>query len=143
MSLHSFALCAVRSLVSMGSGMADLVIIPLQQYQHDGRITKGLQKGAQSAVQKITLETLELGDGLFTTISEFLTSLESLLHSKATRKKRRDNKRQKRTYYLQRNVSRNEGLRAAGESFSKGIVDAVNSIAFVVECIVSVHCDDV
>jgi len=127
----------VRSLVTMGSGIADLVIIPLQQYQHDGRITKGLQRGAQSAVHKITLETLELGDGIFTTISEFLSSLEGLLHSKATRKKRRDNKRmkrqfmKKRTHYLSHNVKRSEGLRAASESFTKGIIDAAHSIAFV------------
>ena len=143
----------VRSLVNMGSGIADLVIIPVQQYKHDGRITKGIQKGATSAVTKITLETLDLSDGLFTTVHSFLTSLESLFHSKSTRRRKKrkrkshknkynkkyfnNNKYKSRGHYL--GISQNdhephnttEGLRQASESFTKGIIEAAHSIAFV------------
>jgi len=138
----------VRSLVNMGSGIADLVIIPVKQYKRDGRLTKGLHLGAKSAVQKITLETLDLSDGVFTTVHSFLSSVEGLFHSKSTRKKRKQRRRHgldKHKFHSRRTnrtrhlgLSTNyepqntaEGLRQASESFTKGIIQAAHSIAFV------------
>lgn len=32
----------LRSLVNVGSGVADLVLLPIEQYKKDGRIIKGM-----------------------------------------------------------------------------------------------------
>ncbi|KAJ3015495.1 autophagy- protein 2 [Thoreauomyces humboldtii] len=54
----------VRSLVNIGSGLADLVLLPLEQYKKDGRIIRGLQKGAKSFAKAATSETIKIGTKL-------------------------------------------------------------------------------
>jgi len=51
----------IRSFVNVGSGMADLVLLPIAQYKKDGRIMRGLQKGATSFVKTTALEALTIG----------------------------------------------------------------------------------
>ncbi|KAI8059012.1 hypothetical protein BC940DRAFT_314453 [Gongronella butleri] len=50
----------IRSMVNLGSGIADLVLIPLQQYRRDGRVIKGLQKGTQSFARSTAMEIIKL-----------------------------------------------------------------------------------
>lgn len=38
--------------------MADLVLLPVEQYRRDGRVLRGLRKGTQSFLRAITIETL-------------------------------------------------------------------------------------
>ncbi|KAJ3092413.1 autophagy- protein 2 [Quaeritorhiza haematococci] len=54
----------VRTLVNLSSGVADLILLPIEQYKKDGRIIKGLQKGARSFAKAATMETLRLGTRL-------------------------------------------------------------------------------
>ncbi|KAI9493115.1 hypothetical protein BDB00DRAFT_872630 [Zychaea mexicana] len=50
----------IRSIVNVGSGMADLVLLPIQQYRKDGRIVRGLQKGTQSFARATAMEAINL-----------------------------------------------------------------------------------
>ncbi|KAJ3044694.1 autophagy- protein 2 [Rhizophlyctis rosea] len=54
----------VRSLVNVGNGVADLILLPIEQYKKDGRIVRGLQRGAKSFAKAATLETIKLGTRL-------------------------------------------------------------------------------
>lgn len=54
----------VKPLVNIGSGLADLVLLPIEQYKKDGRIIRGLQKGAKSFAKAATTETINLGTKL-------------------------------------------------------------------------------
>ncbi|KAJ3180104.1 autophagy- protein 2 [Geranomyces variabilis] len=54
----------VRSLVNIGSGLADLVLLPIEQYKKDGRIIRGLQKGATSFAKTAASETIKIGTKL-------------------------------------------------------------------------------
>ncbi|CAG8460243.1 5160_t:CDS:10 [Ambispora gerdemannii] len=54
----------IRSLVNLGSGVADLVLLPIEQYKKDGRIIRGLQKGTQSFAKATTMEAINLGTKL-------------------------------------------------------------------------------
>ncbi|KAJ2625222.1 autophagy- protein 2 [Coemansia sp. RSA 1358] len=54
-------LTPLRSLVNIGSGVADLVILPIEQYRRDGRLVQGIKRGAQSFARTTTLEALQLG----------------------------------------------------------------------------------
>ena len=54
-------LAPLRSLVNIGNGMADLVFLPVQQYKKDGRIIKGIQRGAKSFTKSATLGMLDIG----------------------------------------------------------------------------------
>ncbi|KAJ1728996.1 autophagy- protein 2 [Coemansia biformis] len=51
----------LRSLVNLGSGMADLVLLPLEQYRRDGRLVQGIRRGAQSFAKTTALEAIQLG----------------------------------------------------------------------------------
>eukprot|EP00475_Leptophrys_vorax_P013161 TRINITY_DN19517_c0_g1_i1.p1 TRINITY_DN19517_c0_g1~~TRINITY_DN19517_c0_g1_i1.p1 ORF type:complete len:1114 (-),score=297.32 TRINITY_DN19517_c0_g1_i1:377-3718(-) len=50
----------IRSLINIGSGMADLVIVPIRQVRKDGKLLKGIQKGSSSAVQSVAVEAIDL-----------------------------------------------------------------------------------
>ncbi|KAG0301791.1 autophagy- protein 2 [Dissophora globulifera] len=57
-------LTPIRSLVNLGSGIADLVLLPIEQYKRDGHIIRGLQKGGQAFTRATTLEALKIGTRL-------------------------------------------------------------------------------
>lgn len=54
-------LAPVRSLVNVGGGVKDLVLIPIREYQKDGRIMRSIQKGAFSFAKTTTTELAKLG----------------------------------------------------------------------------------
>ena len=54
----------VRSLLNIGSGMADLILLPLDEYKRDGRVVRGIQKGAKSFLKTAAIETLRFGSRL-------------------------------------------------------------------------------
>lgn len=51
----------IRSFVNVGSGVADLVLLPIAQYKKDGRIMRGIQQGATSFVKSTAIEAITLG----------------------------------------------------------------------------------
>lgn len=50
----------IRPFVNLGTGVADLVLLPIQQYRKDGRIMRGLQKGTQSFARATAMEAIKL-----------------------------------------------------------------------------------
>lgn len=69
----------IRSAVNVGSGVADLVLLPIAQYKKDGRIIRGLQKGTKSFVKSTAMEALRLGARLATGTQVVLEQAESIL----------------------------------------------------------------
>ncbi|MCJ1479549.1 autophagy- protein 2 [Lambiella insularis] len=54
-------LAPVRSLVNVGGGVKDLVVIPMREYRKDGRVMRSIQKGAFSFAKTTTTELAKLG----------------------------------------------------------------------------------
>lgn len=48
----------LRSVVRVGEGMADLVLLPVRQYRKDGNLLRGLRKGTVRCLKGLTVETL-------------------------------------------------------------------------------------
>ncbi|KAG8891528.1 autophagy- protein 2, partial [Tulasnella sp. 417] len=69
----------IRSVVNVGSGLADLVLIPIAQYRKDRRLIRGLQRGAKSFVKTTALEAVKLGAKLATGTQVILEEAETLL----------------------------------------------------------------
>ncbi len=69
----------IRSVVNVGSGVADLVLLPIAQYKKDGRVVRGLQKGANSFVQSTAMEAIRLGARLATGTQVILEQAETVL----------------------------------------------------------------
>ncbi|KAK2757631.1 autophagy- protein 2 [Arachnomyces sp. PD_36] len=54
-------LAPIRSLVNVGSGVKDLVVIPMREYKKDGRVVRSIQKGAVAFAKTTTNELVKLG----------------------------------------------------------------------------------
>jgi autophagy-related protein 2 len=69
----------IRSVVNVGSGVADLVLLPIAQYKKDGRIVRGMQKGTTAFVKSTAIEAVKLGARLATGTQVILEQAEGVL----------------------------------------------------------------
>ncbi|GAA6057188.1 hypothetical protein JCM3770_004368 [Rhodotorula araucariae] len=72
-------IASVRSVVNVGSGVANLVLLPIEQYRKDGRVVRGLQKGASAFARQTTLEAINVGARLATGTQVILEQAEHVL----------------------------------------------------------------
>jgi autophagy-related protein 2 len=68
----------IKSLYNVGSGVMDLVVLPIQQYNHDGQILRGIRRGVTSFVSNIGVESVNLTANTFQLGSYALGSVGSL-----------------------------------------------------------------
>ncbi|KAF7304826.1 GP-PDE domain-containing protein [Mycena kentingensis (nom. inval.)] len=69
----------IRSVVNVGSGVADLVLLPIAQYKKDGRIVRGIQKGTTAFFKSTAVEAIKLGARLATGTQVILEQAEDVL----------------------------------------------------------------
>ncbi|KZT56758.1 hypothetical protein CALCODRAFT_517970 [Calocera cornea HHB12733] len=69
----------IRSVVNVGSGMADLVLLPIGQYRKDQRLVRGMQKGAAAFMKSTAMEALKVGAQLATGTQVILEQAEHAL----------------------------------------------------------------
>ncbi|KAI9820141.1 MAG: autophagy- protein 2 [Thelocarpon impressellum] len=74
-------LAPVRSLVNVGGGVRDLVIVPMREYRKDGRVVRSIQKGALSFAKTTTSELVKLGAKLAIGTQTVLQGAETFLNS--------------------------------------------------------------
>ena len=74
-------LAPVRSLVNVGTGVRDLVVIPIREYRKDGRVVRSIQKGALAFAKTTTSELVKLGAKLAIGTQTILQGAETLLGS--------------------------------------------------------------
>ncbi|KAL4747211.1 autophagy-related protein 2 [Aspergillus terricola var. indicus] len=72
-------LAPIRSLVNVGSGVKDLVAIPVREYRKDGRIVRSIQKGAFAFAKTTSNELVKLGAKLAIGTQTVLQGAEELL----------------------------------------------------------------
>ncbi|KZM27361.1 autophagy [Ascochyta rabiei] len=73
-------LAAVRPLVNVGSGVRDLVVVPMREYQKDGRIVRSLQKGVYAFAKNTTSEVARLGAKVAIGTQTLLEGAEAFLN---------------------------------------------------------------
>jgi autophagy-related protein 2 len=69
----------IRSVVNVGSGVADLVLLPIAQYKKDGRIVRGVQKGTTAFFKSTAVEAIKLGARLATGTQVILEQADDVL----------------------------------------------------------------
>ncbi|KAJ1956240.1 autophagy- protein 2, partial [Dispira parvispora] len=74
----------IRSLVTLGTGLVDLIILPIEQYKRDGRVIKGLQQGARSFKRTTASETIKLGTKVTSTAQTLLETATDMLSGTST-----------------------------------------------------------
>jgi autophagy-related protein 2 len=69
----------IRSIVNVGSGVADLVLLPIAQYKKDKRLVRGVQKGTTSFLKTTAMEAIQIGARLATGTQVILEHAEHVL----------------------------------------------------------------
>jgi len=72
-------LAPVRSLVNVGSAALDLLVLPFQQYQKDGRFVYGLQKAASTFLKTATVETMNLSTKILVGTQVILVAADDMV----------------------------------------------------------------
>lgn len=72
-------LAPIRSIVNVGGGVKDLVVLPVREYRKDGRLVRSIQKGAVSFAKTTTSELVKLGAKLALGTQTVLQNTETLL----------------------------------------------------------------
>ncbi|CAI7571873.1 unnamed protein product [Penicillium glandicola] len=72
-------LAPIRSLVNVGGGVRDLVVVPMREYRKDGRIVRSIQKGALAFAKTTSNELVKLGAKLAIGTQTVLQGAEDLL----------------------------------------------------------------
>lgn len=77
-------LAPVRSLVNVGSGFRHLVVVPMHEYQKDGRIVRGISKGAARFAKTTGTELVKLGAKVAIGVQTVLQGAEGILGAPST-----------------------------------------------------------
>lgn len=72
-------LAPLRSFVSLGAGVRDIVAIPVREYKKDGRLVRSVQKGAFHFARNTTAELARLGAKIAVGTQTVLTGFEETL----------------------------------------------------------------
>ncbi|KGO73332.1 Autophagy-related protein 2 [Penicillium italicum] len=72
-------LAPIRSLVNVGSGVRDLVVVPMREYRKDGRIVRSIQMGALAFAKTTSNELVKLGAKLAIGTQTVLQGAEDML----------------------------------------------------------------
>ncbi|KAF2729406.1 hypothetical protein EJ04DRAFT_568674 [Polyplosphaeria fusca] len=74
-------LAAVRPIVNVGSGVRDLIVVPMREYKKDGRIVRSLQKGVYAFAKNTTSEVARLGAKMAIGTQNLLEGAEQFLNT--------------------------------------------------------------
>ncbi|KAH3684069.1 hypothetical protein WICPIJ_004971 [Wickerhamomyces pijperi] len=72
-------LAPVRSVVNIGSGFKDLILIPMNEYKKDGRLYRSVSKGVEHFAKNTTNELVKFGVKLAAGTQTLLENTESVL----------------------------------------------------------------
>ena len=114
----------LRPVVSLGTGLSDLVLLPLEYYGRDGRVGTGIQRGVSSFLRRLAVEASNMGANLAVGAHVVLEQADDLLTPSHVP---RSESRAISKYAGQpSNVS--EGVRHAYRSLARGIQDAGTTV---------------
>ena len=70
----------IRTAANLGEGIAQLIRAPIEQYQKDGRIVRGLQKGVKGFAKSTALESIRLGSKIAIGTQNVLSYADRMLN---------------------------------------------------------------
>ncbi|KAJ5934971.1 hypothetical protein N7466_004518 [Penicillium verhagenii] len=130
-------LAPIRSLVNVGGGVKDLVVVPMREYRKDGRIVRSIQKGALAFAKTTSNELVKLGAKLAIGTQTVLQGAEDLLTSPtvpsaSTEEDREDEEEAKKiSLYADQPIGVVQGLRGAFRGLERDLLLARDAIVAV------------
>ena len=127
-------LAPIRSLVNVGGGVRDLVVIPMREYRKDGRIVRSIQKGALAFAKTTSNELVKLGAKLAIGTQTVLQGAEDLLTPNAPTfddDSADEDEAKKISLYADQPVGVVQGLRGAFSGLERDLLLARDAIVAV------------
>jgi autophagy-related protein 2 len=135
-------LAPIRSLVNVGSGFKDLVVVPMREYKKDVRIVGIIQKGAFSFANTTSNELVKLGAKLAIGTQTVLQSAEDFLGAPKTAQtvhhhfdgegdSSDEEEKKQISHYADQPVGVVQGLRGAFSSLERDLLTARDAIVAV------------
>ena len=131
-------LAPVRSLVSVGGGVRDLVVVPIREYRKDGRVVRSFQKGAVAFAKTTTSELVKLGAKLAIGTQTVLQGAEDFLIQPGQQRsdvsagweeaELEDDEKKRISLYADQPVGVIQGLRGAYASLERDLLTARDAI---------------
>ena len=131
-------LAPVRSLVNVGGGVRDLVLVPIREYRKDGRVFRSFQKGALAFAKTTTTELVKLGAKMAIGTQTVLQGAEEMLSPPTIpnpdgsggweEAELRDEEKKKISLYADQPVGVVQGLRGAYASLERDLLMAKDAI---------------
>ncbi|XP_076666317.1 autophagy-related 2 isoform X1 [Andrena cerasifolii] len=120
----------MHSLVQLFQGIRDLFWLPIEQYQKDGRIIRGLQRGANSFTTSTVMAALELTSRLLYAIqSTAETAYDMVSPGPSVRQKNRGQKGRRKRYSQPLDIR--EGMTNAYMLVKEGLGETANQLVRV------------
>lgn len=128
-------LAPIRSLVDVGSGVRDLIVVPMREYKKDGRIVRSIQKGALAFAKTTTKELVNLGAKLAIGTQTVLQDTEKMLGQANEQDRWEDqgegDERRQISLYADQPLGIVQGLRGAYASLERDLLLARDAIVAV------------
>ncbi|KAJ5503969.1 hypothetical protein N7463_006843 [Penicillium fimorum] len=127
-------LAPIRSLVNVGGGVRDLVVVPMREYKKDGRIVRSIQKGALAFAKTTSNELVKLGAKLAIGTQTVLQGAEDLLTPNAPAfddDSLDEDEAKKISLYADQPVGVVQGLRGAFSGLERDLLLARDAIVAV------------
>ncbi|KAJ5374651.1 hypothetical protein N7517_006657 [Penicillium concentricum] len=127
-------LAPIRSLVNVGGGVRDLVVVPMREYRKDGRIVRSIQKGALAFAKTTSNELVKLGAKLAIGTQTVLQGAEDMLttpKAPAFDDSLDEDEAKKISLYADQPVGVVQGLRGAFSGLERDLLLARDAIVAV------------
>lgn len=124
-------LAPIRSLVNVGGGVRDLVVVPMREYKKDGRIVRSIQKGAVAFAKTTSNELVKLGAKLAIGTQTVLQGAEDLLTTPSPYDEDDEDEAKKVSLYADQPVGVVQGLRGAYSGLERDLLLARDAIVAV------------
>ncbi|XP_067848216.1 autophagy-related protein 2 homolog B-like isoform X3 [Heptranchias perlo] len=118
----------MHSLVQLVQGLKDLVWLPIEQYRRDGRIVRGLQRGAASFGTSTAMAALELTNRLVQTIQAAAETAYDMVSPGPTTHSLMRTKRISQHRLAHQPVDLREGVAKAYDVVKEGFTDTAHMI---------------
>lgn len=129
-------LAPVRSIVNVGGGIKDLVVIPLHEYKKDGRIVRSISKGAAAFAKTTGTELVKMGAKVAIGVQTVLQGAEGFLGPQDTalahvNSSEEEEERRQISLYANQPVGVVQGLKGGYARLQRDLVVARDAIIAV------------
>ncbi|KAJ3062576.1 autophagy- protein 2 [Podochytrium sp. JEL0797] len=121
-------LAGVKPVANVAAGVVDLVLLPWRQYRKEGKVMRGLEKGAKSFSKAAAMETLSLGTRIAITTQSLLEGIEKTTAGRPTATTATTSESHNKSKLSDQPRNIREGMHQGAQSLARNVSSAVQVV---------------